>query len=86
MVEIQPAPEGPVDPAMVPSPSPKDADRERRRRRRVLWGAVGVVVVLALLLGVGGLAVVVSFGCGRRFAVDHQRASAAHEHLPSVRC
>ena len=58
MVEIQPAPEGPVDPAMVPSPSPKDADRERRRRRRVLWGAVGVVVVLALLLGVGGV------GCG----------------------
>ena len=54
MVEIQPAPEGPVDPAMVPSPSPKDADRARRRRRRVLWGAVGVVAVLALLLGAGG--------------------------------
>ena len=54
MVEMQPAPEGPVDPAMAPSPSPKDADRERFRRRRVLWGAVGVVVVLALLLGTGG--------------------------------
>ena len=54
MVEIQPAPEGPVDPAMAPCPSPKDADRERCRRRRVLWGAVGVVVVLALLLGAGG--------------------------------
>ena len=54
MVEIQPAPEGPVDPAMAPCPSPKDADRERYRRRRVLWGAVGVVVVLAFLLGAGG--------------------------------
>ena len=54
MVEMQPAPEGPVDPAMAPCPSPKDADREGLRRRRVLWGAVGVVVVLALLLGAGG--------------------------------
>lgn len=54
MVEIQPAPEGPVDPVMAPCPSPKDADRERCRRRRVLWGAVGVVVVLAFLLGAGG--------------------------------
>ncbi len=54
MVEMQPAPEGPVGPAMAPCPSPKDADREGLRRRRVLWGAVGVVVVLALLLGAGG--------------------------------
>ena len=51
---MQPAPEGPVDPAMAPCPSPKDADREGLRRRRVLWGAVGVGVVLAFLLGAGG--------------------------------
>ena len=54
MVEMQPAPEGPVDPAMAPSPSPQGIDRVRHRRRRALWGAVGVVVVLALLLGAGG--------------------------------
>ncbi|WP_178384513.1 hypothetical protein [Actinomyces oris] len=52
MVEIQPAPEGPVDPAVAASP--QDVDRVGHRRRRARWGAVGVVVVLAFLLGAGG--------------------------------
>lgn len=54
MVEMQPAPEGPVGPAMASSPSPQGVVRVRHRRRRVLWSAIGVVVVLALLLGAGG--------------------------------
>lgn len=56
MVEMQPAPEGPVGPAAAISstPFPRDVGRERCRRRRVLWGAVGVVVVLAFLLGASG--------------------------------
>ena len=52
MVEMQPAPEGPVGSAAATSP--QSVDRARQRRGRILWGAVGVVVVLALLLGVGG--------------------------------
>ena len=51
MVEMQPAPEGLVGPAAAASP--QGVDQVGRRRRRVLWGVVGVVVVLALLLGAG---------------------------------
>ena len=53
MVEMQPAPEGPVDPAVVIF-SPQGVDRVGHRRRRARWGLVGVVVVLAFLLGAGG--------------------------------
>lgn len=52
MVEMQPAPEGPVDPAAATSP--QGVDRVGHRRRHARWGVVGVVVVLALLLGTGG--------------------------------
>jgi len=52
MVEMQLAHEGSVGPDAAISP--QGVDRARQRRRRVLWGAVGVVVVLALLLGAGG--------------------------------
>ena len=53
MVEIQPAPEGSVS-SVAATFSPQGVDRARQRRRRALWGAVGVIVVLALLLGAGG--------------------------------
>ena len=53
MVEIQPAPEGAVS-SVAATFSPQGVDRARQRRRRALWGAVGVIVVLALLLGAGG--------------------------------
>ena len=52
MVEMQPTPEGLVTPAAAVFP--QGVDRVRQRRRRVLWGVIGVVVVLALLLGAGG--------------------------------
>ena len=52
MVEMQPAPEGLVGPAAAASPH--GVDQVGRRRKRLLWGTVGVVVVLALLLGAGG--------------------------------
>ena len=54
MTKTPPSHEGPAGPAVVPALSSHGVDRVRRRRRRALWGAVGVVVVLALLLGLGG--------------------------------
>ena len=56
MVKMQPAHEDPVGPAAAPpsSPTPQGADQVRQQRKRVLRGAVGVVVILALLLGAGG--------------------------------
>ena len=53
MTKTPPSHEGPAGPAVVPALSSHGVDRVRRRRRRALWGAVGVVVVLALLLGLG---------------------------------
>ena len=52
MVEMQLAHEGSVGPDAAISP--QGVDRMGCRRRRALWGAVGVVVVLTLLLGLGG--------------------------------
>ena len=54
MTKTPPSHEGPAGPAVVPALSSHGVDRVRRRRRRALWGAVGGVVVLALLLGLGG--------------------------------
>ena len=52
MVEMQLAHEGSVGPDAAISP--QGVDRMGCRRRRALWGAVGVVIVLTLLLGLGG--------------------------------
>lgn len=52
MTETPPAPEGSVSP--VAAASPQGVDQMGYRRRRALWGAVGIVVVLTLLLGLGG--------------------------------
>ena len=54
MTKTPPSHEGPAGPAVVPALSSHGVDRVRRRRRRALWGAVGVVIVLTLLLGLGG--------------------------------
>ena len=53
MTMAPPAHESPESPAVATS-SPYGIDRVRHRRKRLLWGVVGVVVVLALLLGAGG--------------------------------
>ena len=49
MTETPPAPEGSVSP--VAAASPRGVDQVGRRRRRVLWGAIGVVVMLSLPTG-----------------------------------
>ena len=53
MTMAPPAHESSESPAVATS-SPYGIDRVRHRRKRLLWGVVGVVVMLALLLGAGG--------------------------------
>ena len=53
MTMAPPAHESSESPAVAIS-SPYGIDRVRHRRKRLLWGVVGVVVMLALLLGAGG--------------------------------
>ena len=85
MTKTPPSHEGPAGPAVVPALSSHGVDRVRRRRS-ALFGAPSESSSYSRSYWVRGLAVVASFGHGRRFSADRKRASATHEYLPSVRC